>query len=809
MKKVINAFLCFFWGGIAFSQTPLSIPEIFEHPDTEDVQSFRPSDFYDDGRGAVWNVFAKRDMVVNGRKIHFMQKFQVAEINQTTLRLFDRSDGNKNYGLVATEDLLLWQSALVNPRNNYRIKYLPVTKIGDVNLDNPNDIVFYKAPSTRAEVNFAVTAFKGFWFLYLKQDGWCLLGKSSEILRGKPDPKSFGWIQEEKLFEWNQRLVLQPNQNKAAIKERSDNPYPVTAFFDAQEALDYISDPGSPSFAGLNIFSNDLSNRYKYGVMSNQEIRWPVFSSELSGQNVYKVGIVGRPDPSGTKENKRLAVSFDQKDISELIKIVNAQRARTRVINVVFSVDATWSMSPYIISIKKAIDQLVEELLSDTENEYRFGIVLYTDTNETDPYVIRRSKLFGKNQISGFFDYLSREGEYHLNDKDDRESVFKGLYSAAELFTAKEESNFLVHVGDAAGRDFDEYRSILRDKLKEFDVNLISMQVHNPERDFRSVEAYQEFHLQLRDLLRDFVKSRDIQMRGRTPESVYNKLFELGDEVKLEIREGLGFSQSSTFDVNTNFYPSFSSITVAHPGSRISADSIQEEVIRAIKQFESNINRLVNVVSSSRVQKFDGEDGVFGAEVLDNLLKSGLSEADLRLWFDLQYETMLEAYVPFKIDGKMNYPLLEFSLFIDEEELENLRDQVELLANIDNSSDDMTGPLIDTFTELVTSYVDEDRTKVQQIQIDKALEMILGIPTDFNTVFKRLNDELRLTSEKSNPSIQDIRNMSPKAQQNLINILKQLYRYLEPRRQNYPSFSSYDQNFYWIPQSIFNLNDRL
>lgn len=799
-----------------FSQKFYNRPRVLNDP--IDNVRLKYGDLNNQDKSDEWNVFAAWDGIElkAGKESDFMQKFQVigdrrASNQRIQLHLYNKFE-EQDYGWVDTENLLLTEFARLDKGTGFRLKYLPVTKVGEIDPrfleDDGYSVKFYTGPSTEYDVNFTVKAFSGFWYLYKKVGSWYLLGRSSKLDNGlRVDPKLIGWIQEGQLLPWDQRLVLQPNQDKGAVKERLSQGIVITAFYDSLEAVNYAKDPQNAINKAKNIFSPELQDSYNKSRLNAENIRWPVLSNteavsesinQKDKKEVFKVGVKGRPTST-------TSVDYNQTELDALDTIWTKQRVRSGKVNVVFVIDATYSMGEYIASVKDAMLYLARTLNGQQKANYSFGAVLYTDASEGQSFKVRSS-----NQLMNFSDisnWLTGKQEYYTSKNQSlKEGVFYGLRKGRELLHSARETNFIVHIGDAGGNDFEEEYEQLVSEFLQFDVSVISIQVHNPisNRTLQPLLSYQDFHIQMRDMLLDLVNRQDSVLKENIGSSLYSSFFaslNVGESgLRYENDPSLSNNQYSTYATAKNRYPIKSYLQLSHPGHNIPAESFTRFVQQKIVDIEIENNQLLNEVLTSKGEGL-GEK-TFKASIVDQLLKAGFSKADVTLWLGRAYEALLEVYVPRKIEG-VKHPLLEFALFIDQEELTGLRKNLLKLIDSDQTQSQFWDPdnpkgFEQILKGLLSIYVDSKSVgDLNSLQLSTALRLMVGLSQEYESDFI---DYLTRNGQLQNPKISDLR-YGKFDRPRLVNAIDKIYEQLSPVNWEKQAFLGYNkQKYYWIPQ---------
>ena len=754
--------------------------------------------------GKKWMIYLVADDVVQGGR--FMQKYLVKGRNRSNLFLVDPLDESKTYGAVDIRNVVPWSRSVIDDRTGYKIKYLPVYRPGD----QSSSVTFYRSPSRDpGNENFSIKAFEGFWYLYLRRGEWSLLGKSSEMNDGQPDSENFGWIETRRLEKWDQRLVLQPNLDPEAISQReTEGNWPILGFYQRSQVIEFINNPSKAS-AEPTLFSLEAQRDFNQ-EFGDEKIRWPILNATLDeisdtaqNQGYYQVGIIGSPDRRNAN-SVTPKFDFDRKDLERLQASVQSIRQKSRNVDVVFVIDATKSMGPNIDAVKNTMTRLVNRLLKDKQNTFRFGVVLYTDLSEK--FANRVLPLTNERNLHQFDKFLNENGEYHVLDSTLEEGVIQGIIDGIDQFTDIKHGNFIVHVGDAGANDLN-LKDTLLSQLEKYSVNLLSIQVRNnvSSKTGKPLLAYQSMSVQMRDIINDY---RNI---------LSNKLSELPPDIYEKIYPKNGNSSNSpliydsrsssldysTFGLDITQHFTISQVTVSHPGKKIDTDQMVELLNKTIISIENQWNRFLNTVNASSAK--DAKNQTFKPGIANYLINTAeFNNQDLQTWIDSEEEAFIPVFVPLKAPDPSSglKPLLEFALFIDEDEQIRIERSIERLTNLDPEGKNLSSQLIKTLRVLAEAYVDE--TEADKVELSDLFDKIIGIPYGFNTIMDDIKKEIRDGfGGRENVKIEDLVELPLPRQKSILRLIRTLFNRLFFPEEDFPTFRSYDQDYYWIPLRAF------
>ena len=702
-------------------------PTVFIDPTQSGVSNLDEDLLSEQTPNVKWDVFAEKPMPT--RQIRFMQRFTVTSLNtssrQATLTDFVTGRSHSN---VPLEDLLLWDESLADDQTKFRLKGLIIRKINSrQNSTYGEELIFRQGPGHESPESFRVKYFEGFWYVYKEKGAWSLVGRSSTIGREQNiDSNMFGWIETEKLQLWKQRLVLQPNQEKQAIKERSLNrDFGVAAFVNTQNSIG-LYQRSDRNLLATNIFTPELQKSFNL-PWTGQEMRWPILDNTES-PGVFKIGLIGRPNGQGTN-----VVAFDPQELSGLESKVADQRENDSRIDVVFVIDRTASMAPYIEATKNALSASIRRFKA-SRNTFRFGLVTYTDVVEGEG-AIKRHPLNYK--VSSIIKKLKEvKSTPDPKNKTKKESVFKGLLAGTDLFDEPLKSTkFIVHIGDAAGKDYNEYFDALQDALIEKEISIISLQAGHKLLNGESDPAYENFHMQVRDILLSHGRNMDNMLKTSIPPRVYDTMISNTTssgqrETKLSPDKAFTrFGSHMAFSMELNRYPVKGFVQISEEGKQLAPLLMEDYIFNKIKDINDENDILLNGID--RVKNKGIGEAQFQAGVLNGLRRAGFTQEQINTWLQERFNAMIEVSAPISTPA-LKYNLLEFAVFMDRNEYNNLIESLENLVDETIGGDLKRQNMANVWEQLLQNYIEPsefDGNLETDFTLAEILRMVTGLPT--------------------------------------------------------------------------------
>ncbi len=763
---------------------PLGLPMVYENP-KEDVLDgkYRKEKLLPSKRWVVW-VDRTGIRTSTGVELEFMQKcwvidqreeeIRVAEYNPEVYNfiLDEFTSQPKDLGWVKKKDMLLWSEGLSSNDRGFRIKVMTITTPAKLKIqidegmglfdEGAKKLAFRNDPYA-VELNGRDSPLFEIFYVYKKENGKYLLAKVPNITSGKAKDYVYGWVDENAVIFWRQRQSLEPNWQPPAISERKS--------FDIQPAV-FEFDTQASDFAEQRIVHSSALwiDPYTKRKVADWK-RFPIF--EKNG-NIVKTGLVSGIF-SGSSAKK---VELSSEEFAVLSKMYNDQRSRSRKINIVFVIDATKSMGPYIQATKRAVTNSIRKLdNASTENEFSYGFVAYRDFSEGDK--LSDAKPLSKNP-SQILSNISDISAFHLNDADQKEAVYTGLSKGVDLFrektNAEYETNIIILIGDTGSHEnLEEMRAL--DKLKQicldYQVSILAIQASNLKGD-----AHEEFVFQMRDLINKSVRL-----------SLSKINTELQDVRQYPDKPSMKKIASTAYRLDLDDAPILGGIQYARRGTSIDPEKTSELIQNLIQDLDRGNDSLLNLMEDfMNSVKFNSGEGTLTPAMAAFLIKAGFSKGQIATLLATRYQFLFETYLPIEISILKN-ELFAYVLFLDQDELDGLILTLQKLIGEDRNASKQRSQLADIWREeLKTNYgVTEKELKGETI--GRLLSLVTDLPTQSPLLAKyRLDDFI------------DLAKMNDQEFRAVKNLIRLKYRQLQSISGEGDSFfRSNDRKFYWVP----------
>ncbi len=791
----------------------LSFPRVYNFP--TGTESLEELPKVEESTNNIWIVFSDRNNTptytkaggkIELKKLKFMETFYVHEEKGQFIHIlkyvpaaFNKKKKQlvinkelEDYGWVHKSKMLLWQNCLTTPQR-YSIKGLAINSVSTLsdikkNADqlSKQKLALFSEPEMSKQND---NDFRLFDFLYIfkKEGNACLVGKVNE-LRGTNQllntPRYIlGWVKNDIIKEWKQRLCLEPNYEITAIAERNKSNIPNYIFLNK---------------TGLNSFKNTCEKGSKENVIWEKKVtermrpewkRMPILMDEINkiDQTNIKTGIV--TDIFGKNGNS--VITSD--DYLGVESEYNNVRKKFRNVNIVFVIDGSERLKDFkntigntITAVTKQCEASNEELRDEERkgNEYKIGLVVYRDYSEKqcpkgDISIQQRPLTDSYSDIREFFDAEVVMG--NCKDQTDYQAVYQGINTATRMFQGREsESNLIILIGCGSNDPADQKvkESEVVDNLAKYKVGMLAFQVKNP-----SGPAFNNFPIQMVKLAENESNKIAGQYGSKFPaNSLKNK------DIKRRMKS-IG-QNSFTFDC-----PAKDPI----PGVVVFSDrnvSIDENVLNGLI-----LNSVAEIVESKELLLSNMESYLKGQgkkiEMNEGML-SFLSSmnVDVNLLQKVSFDNLqlyVDGYVSMKC-AKLNKNLYTYSVLLSYEELSQIISVIKQISK-PGTDKEARANMKAAFKEIVAGYFGpkEAKNAMNSLYMADLLGMITGMPSQNSILTEiNLND---VTDEKKFPYNQYIQ---------IKGLLDECAAQLEDYRAKESNQFNSDENiYYWVPQELF------
>jgi hypothetical protein len=786
MKKLffLSLLFCpFLLSGQPFiNKQPLRMPQKFVKPkfetSTDQSISAQLSNQY-------WSVWIDRKGVTtsNGKVPKFMDRFLVVEQKSDQVHIvldngaFSNSvnmfmEEPEDYGWVNKSNCVLSPFALYSSESNFRIKVMTITTPEMMQKDmerikeGAKKLAFFDTP-TDIKPNDKETPLFEFFFILKREGSRFLLSKKEDLTRGNAIDYVNGWVDIPSVQIWDQRQALEPNWDKDAANERIKKNVKSSIFSDSASAK---------LFASRKNINEPFWSDDRYAVRySPYWKRLPVLKQR---GNLVETAVV-----SDLVQESGDSLKFVKNDqMMDIDRLLNEQIARSRFINLVFVIDGTQSMGPYLLSVRNAVIQSATAI-QNSANTFKYGAVIYRDYEKSDYdndcYMVQ--KLTDFNQFSRFMTTVD-PNEPKCVDQSTSEGMYLGLKKVENVLRGSEkQTNIVIVIGDSGDREGEGRikESDVIPLLTKFNCGILAMQVHH-----KQDVSYEDFIFQLRDLgIKNAVEISNINKKeygelnltslSTTPRWKQDKA---GNRTLYLLQNG----------------PVNGGLQYVVQGQSFNPDLFTTEVKKIITSTNTKNDSLINDLRKllTVVPEDKSKESGLTQEAIQLLRKAGFSSEQINILRQRNYQFMLRGHTPIKLDSLKN-DVYNYIIFLDQRELEDMRITLDRLYDPGQVVSKRRERLQTAWKEILRANYGVTTEEIADKSLAELMGLITGLPS-LNPLLKKFRvTDLTDIAKVSDSEFDAIVNNILKKRDDLNRLMgnKEFF------------FLSNDRPWYWIPQS--------
>jgi len=636
-------------------------------------------------------------------KLRFMEQLNVADIQDGFALVYksfyasmEIEKDAKCLGWIPVDNLLLWEEC---PQTHSKIyqKALVVHDPSKHSSQAEKNPPFFLDPSNKSETNpnqrakdleiyFVMkTAIVGDIKYYLLSRNMLITDNMQTV---------YGWMPEEYITEWNQRLLIEPTFNSKAVERYKRNGISPTIFYELDDARQLWTNEETQN--PLWLYHDFNTSR-----MHQYEMRNPILSQGEIAADIYSVASISS--------------MASQKIDPELLKKMELLKQAKDNINVIFVIDATASMKNYFQSVANALSTIMK---GNFKEQMKAGVVLYKNYDDTENVEFKK---LTKNidQISSFI--TQKQETLGRSDADDYSAMFLGLETALDarkMGYSNAQTNFIILIGNAGNRRTDpnevswlENVAKLSQKMFDNRINFLGFQVNHA-----GSTAYDDFAIHLLRLQK-----------------------ELADKYQKKIKSG-----TLEYELHTNrFYvltrkgsnselPVYASYRYANAGESETMSGLRKIVVDNITDFQNFVTEQLTVLEANSAAA-NTDAGYLIEQKLSEILRLyDWSEADINKYISYLKDggsTKFIGYAPIKT-SKSQHQLFDYVLFFSQNELTELIQQLSAINASDASDAKAFQDAIVKMGQAMLGQFNED--EIRNMDMDKLLGQIYGIPVPIN-----------------------------------------------------------------------------
>ena len=756
---------------------PLRMPVKYLKPNFESIADLNSTNTLSNQNWSVW-IDRAGVTTSNGKTPKFLDRFLVVEEKDKMIHIvsddgtFSASVGEfmqepNDFGWVDKAFCVLSPSTLYSSKTNFRLKVMTITTPEMMQhemeriKEGAKKLAFYDSPAA-ASPNSKETPLFEFFFILKKEGNRYLVSKKDNISRGNLADYVNGWVDISSVQVWDQRQALEPNWDKEAAAERIKLNIKSSLFTDSTKAKLFVS-----TRDGSSAFWNDDRYTVRYSPY------WKRLPVLRKAGNLVETAVV-----SDLVQENGTHVKNDQ--MLDIQRMLNEQIARSRYINLVFVLDGTESMGPYLESVRKAVLESAAAV-QNSENSFKYGAVVYRDYEKPEDdgcYLVHQ--LSDYNQFVRFMATVDAD-EPACRDNTTSEGMYLGLKKVDNVLRGfEQQTNIIIVIGDSGDREGEGRitESDVIPLIKKYSCGILCIQVHH-EKDI----SYEDFITQLNELGRKNAEGISEILKQK-----YGTL----NLTSLNSRPRWVQDKENKTLFTLQYSPVNGELQYVTQGYQIPADMAQKLVKRMITltnsrndSLISELRKLLNVVP----EDLSKESG-FSQEVIQLLMKAGFTVDQINIIRQKNYQFMLRGHTPVRIDSMVT-PLYNYVLFLDQPEFDDLRVTLDKIYDPNQTQSKRREKLRESWMEILRANYGVTPDEIANKNLAELMGLITGLPSLNPLLQKYKMNDLSDLNVVSDSEFDDIVNNIKKKRDDL-NRLSGNKEFL---------FLSNDRAWYWIPQS--------
>ena len=749
------------------------------------------------------------------RHLGFGEKLAVLDIQGNRLQVTYKKNISKGFFpggesfFIEQDNVLMWSSCLLSLPYLFDKKamVLNVWREGDVQAltQKPK---YYDRPSVTEGVMVAEAGTYQIRYVYKELKDFVLVGKERSFsYNDKSDSTIVGWVPTSHITPWDHRVAWELNWFEQAANERqwtdaSTSKKRGALIFDSIDAVDAYNRVQNPSnigqFQKVAYSETPLYDARQPGTFD----RFPVLKgAEEMNQDfdihaTQRVGVIGRIETKKGEIDKQKWIDL-QKDV------IDIEDNQTKI-NVIFVIDATFSMEQYADPVATALDSAMTFINRDQENKkkkntFKFGAVLYRDQLEDFPVHVFGKELSDDHKKLGEWLSSYMTDKYYGKDPDLPEAVYYGIDNAINAYTPNsKQTNYIIVIGDAGDHQNPNNKTWIEEsklikKLASRRINLLAYQVHRPDKIEKDT-TYKEFEKQMKRLM--IGTAAELQKSAKNLRNQTN--LAITDTVEILPLAWNVFRLSSNSIVK-------GVLKTSSPNDSITEDTLRVEVTKNIKRIHSLINEKINEIANMITNDSLTTGSEAAASIIYDLLARKTSIADIEKVISTKRQIYKEGYTVFQKKGS-EFPNFQNVIFIEQTDLNSLKEIIRQLVQATDENipaNIIRNNVEKTVVEIFSAYVgDLSPDEIKEKPFGELLFLLTGLPTKEkyrNWTINMIKDPAEIMDEDISEFAQDVRQT--------LDYLTKIVEEGDDYQSIIQDITSSDL-YYWIPGDVFPHDDK-
>ena len=309
--------------------------------------------------------------------------------------------------------------------------------------------------------------------------GWYQVGQSREA--------PSGWMQAVDVMEWRQALLVSYTHPGGLLEGR--NPVLMFRSLDALQGLmDSFDMADQTQSLYLQIESGDIPPEIvsmepqRFVDITKQFYILPILQweeTQIMGDDVRLLQL------AAAVPQQRGADTLQDEEYRTQAQTERGSQQGARVediqVDIVFAIDTTRSMQPFIDMTKDAVAKMVSNFTQDTAHRFRFGLVGYRDDIQTVPELEYDVRSFTPELVDGDALVQLLDTEFkatRVGSLDYAEEVFAGVDTALRSSWRDNALRFMILIGDASSHPKGHPQNITGKDAHDLRLEADDAQVH-------------------------------------------------------------------------------------------------------------------------------------------------------------------------------------------------------------------------------------------------------------------------------------------------------------------------------------------
>ena len=379
----------------------------------------------------------------------------------------ERFEGMAFKGWAKKSDLLTHRMALKKSgiwRKAMVVNFIPSVEHIELKVEDFRIAPFFSNPECQGEPLGNIQVLR-FLFVYetfpsCSDKPTSVLVAEKPVLTGEKD--LLGWIPINRITLWDTREALELNFDAVAQANREAKNLPANVFQNLQSAYNYAGPKNKHNAKTLKkrrISAENFSEKY----WPPEILRYPILRridmknlKTDERDDIYEIGFIGNTIKLGAEDEKYKGEISRGEAAGQQQALELTFQSFTKL-DMLFVVDATSSMGPYLKAVADAIENAMQSISSSYSADWdiRFAGAIYRDYEDerSNGLFDHRDLTPDQNSVAEFY----RKVKDRSADTDYPEALFYGLKNAISATHFRAQSmRYVVLISDAGNHDPDK-----------------------------------------------------------------------------------------------------------------------------------------------------------------------------------------------------------------------------------------------------------------------------------------------------------------------------------------------------------------